>query len=93
MHPVEAPTHVKHTWAHKLGIILFVIVCFEVGSSCSFFPGRSNGRKLDCRPAALAARLLDSSYFRGALSGLGCSIFIFRLPNCCAFAGPAPPPA
>jgi hypothetical protein len=76
MHPVEAPTHVKHTWAHKLGVILFVIVCFEVGVFLLIFPWTEqwDGNSI----ASLLPNLLHlprdywtSSYFRGALSGLG----------------------
>jgi hypothetical protein len=72
MHPVEAPTHAKHSWAHKLGIILFVIVCFEVGVFLLVFPWTEqwDGNSI----AGLVPWLRDywtSSYFRGALSGLG----------------------
>ena len=71
MHPVAAPTHIKHSWAHKLGIILFVIVCFEVGVFLLIFPWTDqwDGNSI----AGLLPWLHDywtSSYFRGALSGL-----------------------
>jgi hypothetical protein len=73
MRPVgEAPVHVKHTWAHKLGVILFVIVCFEVGVFLLIFPWTQqwDGNSL----ANMLPWLRDywtSSYFRGAWSGLG----------------------
>ena len=73
MHPIgEAPVYVKHTWAHKLGVILFVIVCFEVGVFLLVFPWTQqwDGNSL----ASLLPGLRDywtSSYFRGAWSGLG----------------------
>jgi hypothetical protein len=73
MRPVgEAPVHVKHTWYHKLGVILFVIVCFEVGVFLLIFPWTQqwDGNSL----TNLLPWLRDywtSSYFRGALSGLG----------------------
>ncbi len=67
-----APEHVKHTWYHKLGVILFVIVCFEVGAFLVIFPWTQqwDGNSL----ASLLPGLRDywtNSYFRGALSGLG----------------------
>jgi hypothetical protein len=80
LHPVEradvdqseAFDRARHSWVHKLGVILFVIVCFEVGVFLMVFPWTpqwdGNG---------LAARLpwlrdyWPNSYFRGALSGLG----------------------
>jgi hypothetical protein len=73
MHPVgEAPVHVKHSWAHKLGVILFVIVCFEVGVFLLVFPWTQqwDGNSV----ATILPWLRDywtSSYFRGACSGLG----------------------
>ena len=73
MHPVnEAPTHVRHAWYHKLGIFLFIIVCFEVGAFLTVFPWTS---QWDTNSVASLFPLLRdlwvSSYFRGALSGLG----------------------
>jgi hypothetical protein len=70
--PSEAPEPVKHAWYHKLGVILFVIVCFEVGVFLLIFPWTQqwDGNSL----ANLLPWLRDywtSSYFRGALSGLG----------------------
>jgi hypothetical protein len=73
MGPVgEAPVQVKHSWAHKLGVILFVIVCFEVGVFLLIFPWTQqwDGNSL----ANMLPWLRDywtSSYFRGAWSGLG----------------------
>jgi len=68
----EAPEYVRHTWFHKLGVILFVIVCFEVGVFLLIFPWTQqwDGNSL----SSLLPWLRDywtSSYFRGALSGLG----------------------
>jgi hypothetical protein len=73
MHPVsEAPVHVKQTWYHKLGIILFVIVCFEVGVFLLIFPWT---QQWDANSVANVLPWLrdywTSSYFRGAWSGLG----------------------
>ncbi len=87
MHPVEprmpgleasgmTPERARHTWVHKLGIFLFVIVCFEVGVFLLIFPWTQQweGNSI----ASLLPSLLHlprgywtSSYFRGALSGLG----------------------
>ena len=72
MRPIGAAERVKHGWAHKLGIILFVIVCFEVGIFLLIFPwteqwdGNSIASLLH-----LPRDYWTSSYFRGALSGLG----------------------
>jgi hypothetical protein len=66
------PERARHTWVHKLGVILFVIVCFEVGVFLLIFPWTAqwDGNSL----ANSLPGLRDywaSSYFRGALSGLG----------------------
>ncbi len=37
-HPGPAPARIRHTWYHKLGIFLFIIVCFEVGAFLAVFP-------------------------------------------------------
>jgi hypothetical protein len=72
----EAPEAVKHTWYHKLGVILFVIVCFEVGVFLLIFPWTQqwDGNSLaNLLPSLLhwSRDYWTSSYFRGALSGLG----------------------
>jgi hypothetical protein len=77
MHPVgDAPVHVRHTWAHKLGVILFVIVCFEVGVFLLIFPWTQQwdaNSLANLLPSLLHASrdFWVSSYFRGAWSGLG----------------------
>jgi len=70
--PDAAPVHASHPWYHKLGIFLFIIVCFEVGAFLTVFPWTPqwDGNSL----ANLFPWLRDfwvSSYFRGALSGVG----------------------
>jgi hypothetical protein len=70
--PNEVPVHIRHTWYHKLGILLFVIVCFEVGAFLTVFPWTPQWDSNSV--ATLFPMLRDlwaSSYFRGALSGLG----------------------
>ena len=68
----EAPVHVRHAWVHKLGIFLFIIVCFEVGAFLTVFPWTP---QWDSNSVAnlfpLLRDLWTNSYFRGALSGLG----------------------
>jgi hypothetical protein len=86
MHPVEPqwsgvakpdfepaqPRHVRHTWYHKLGIFLFIIVCFEVGAFLSVFPWTPQWDSNAVGALFPALRdLWTSSFFRGALSGLG----------------------
>jgi hypothetical protein len=95
MHPVgEAPVHVKHTWAHKLGVILFVIVCFEVGLFLLIFPWTQqwDGNSL----AGLFPWLHDfwsSSYFRGAWSGLGLLNIYISIGELLRLRRPSRPPA
>ncbi len=70
--PEEEPVHVRHNWIHKLGIFLFIIVCFEVGAFLTVFPWTPQWDTNSV--AALFPWLRDlwsSSYFRGALSGVG----------------------
>ena len=71
MQPLE-PVPMRHAWYYKLGIFLFIIVCFEVGAFLTVFPWTQQW------DSNSLARLLPwlrgfwtSSYFRGALSGLG----------------------
>ncbi len=81
MHPVEpqlaneprpTPEPVKHTWVHKLGVFLFIIICFEVGAFLLVFPWMpqwDTNAVGHLFPGLRGVWL--SSYFRGALSGLG----------------------
>ena len=76
----EAPQPARHAWYHKLGIFLFVIVCFEVGAFLAVFPWTP---QWDVNSVShLFPFLRDvwgSSYFRGALSGLGLlNIYIYH---------------
>lgn len=68
----QEPQPVKHTWYHKLGIFLFIIVCFEVGAFLLVFPWTP---QWDANSLAgyfpWLRGIWDNSYFRGALSGLG----------------------
>ncbi len=70
--PDEPPVHIRHTWYHKLGVFLFIIVCFEVGAFLTVFPWTPQWDSNSV--ASFFPWLHDlwiSSYFRGALSGLG----------------------
>ena len=71
--PEAVPVHVRqHNWVHKLGIFLFIIVCFEVGAFLTVFPWTP---QWDSNSVATffpwLRELWSSSYFRGALSGVG----------------------
>ncbi len=69
MQPVEA---VPTPWYHKLGVLLFVIVCFEVGVFLLIFPWLDYwGANWFAGLAPWMHGIWDSTYFRGALSGLG----------------------
>ena len=68
----DAPIRGRHTWYHKLGIFLFIIVCFEVGAFLTVFPWTpqwDSNSVLHLFP--WLRDLWSSSFFRGALSGLG----------------------
>ncbi|HTR37256.1 MAG TPA: hypothetical protein VMH80_15230 [Bryobacteraceae bacterium] len=79
MQPVEPQTHVEvaeapasHSWIHKLGLLLFIIVCFEVGAFLVVFPWTQQWETNAL--GGLTPWLHDlwiNSYFRGALTGLG----------------------
>jgi len=82
--PVEPPATVnavverpRSGWYKKLGALLFVIFCFEIGVFLVVFPWLDpwdNNWVADMR---WVAEVWDSPYFRGALSGLGLvNIFI-----------------
>jgi hypothetical protein len=68
----EAPVHPRHTWYHKLGIFLFIIVCFEVGAFLMVFPWTPQwDSNLFANLFPFLRDVWPNSYFRGALSGLG----------------------
>lgn len=79
MQPVERPPSVEEpverprsSWYHKLAVLLFIIVCFEVGVFLLVFPWMDywgNNSIADLAPWARS--IWESTYFRGALSGLG----------------------
>jgi hypothetical protein len=92
--PGRASERVKHGWAHKLGIILFVVVCFEVGVFLLIFPWTQqwDGNSL----ANLIPGLRDfwtSSYFRGAWSGLGLLNIYISIGELLRLRRPDRPPA
>jgi len=62
----------KTSWFHKLASLLFIIVCFEVGVFLLVFPWMdywSNNSIASLAP--WVREFWESTYFRGALSGLG----------------------
>jgi hypothetical protein len=64
--PARAP------WYHKLGILLFILVCFEVGVFLVVFPWMNYwGNNSIASLAPWVRAIWDSAYFRGALSGIG----------------------
>ncbi len=70
---VEAPPEPPRTpWHHRLAMLLFIIVCFEVGVFLLVFPWMDywgNNSIADFTPWMRS--IWESSYFRGALSGIG----------------------
>lgn len=84
----------RHSWGHKLGVILFVIVCFEVGVFLLVFPWTQQweGNTL----ANLIPWLRPywtNSFFRGALSGLGMLNVYISLGELMRLRRPSQPPA
>jgi len=70
--PSAAPVHVRHNFYHKLGIFLFIVVCFEVGAFLTVFPWTPQWDSNSlANPFPWLRDFWTSSYFRGALSGLG----------------------
>jgi hypothetical protein len=66
--PVERP---HSGWYKRLGALLFVIFCFEIGVFLLVFPWLDpwdNNWVADLR---WLTEVWDNPYFRGALSGLG----------------------
>lgn len=67
--PVERP---RATWHQKLWLLLFIIVCFEVGVFLLVFPWMEywNNNTI-ANLAPWVREIWISPFFRGALSGLG----------------------
>jgi hypothetical protein len=68
----EAPPARAASWSHRLGALLFILFCFEIGVFLLVFPWLDpwqNNWLADLSP--LMAGLWSSPFFRGALSGLG----------------------
>jgi hypothetical protein len=94
--PSPAPVRVHHTWLYKLGILLFIIVCFEVGAFLTVFPWTPqwDNNALSTFSGWLRD-LWTSSYFRGAVSGLGLLNIYISLGEVSRLRHPAaklPPP-
>ncbi len=79
MQPVEPPRPVivaetppSLAWYHKLGSLLFIVVCFEVGVFLLVFPWLDYwNNNLIASLAPWVRGVWVSPFFRGALSGLG----------------------
>lgn len=79
MQPVERQPYVeeppelpKTSWFHKLATLLFIIVCFEVGVFLLVFPWMDYWNANAIAAFSPWVRSIwESTYFRGALSGLG----------------------
>jgi len=62
----------KSPWYYKLAILLFIIVCFEVGVFLVVFPWMDYwGNNSIAAVAPWVRSIWESNYFRGALTGLG----------------------
>ena len=71
--PIEELTEpVRPGWSRKLGKLLLILVCFEVGLFLLIFPWmRYWSTNSIAALAPWTGELWNSSFFRGALSGLG----------------------
>jgi len=68
--PVAPP--LQPTWLRRLGILLFVILSFEVGLFLTVFPWLESWDQNRIASFTPWLRdLWDTGYFRGGLSGLG----------------------
>lgn len=68
----EPAAPVRRSWFQKLGTLLFIVVCFEVGVFLLIFPWMEYWDHNSIASLAPWTRdVWDSAYFRGALSGLG----------------------
>jgi hypothetical protein len=62
----------RFAWYHKLGSLLFIVVCFEVGVFLLVFPWLDYwNNNLIANLAPWVRDVWESPFFRGALSGLG----------------------
>jgi hypothetical protein len=89
----EAPARPQHGWAYKLGVILFVIVCFEVGVFLVIFPWTPQwGSNHLANSFPWLRGYWSNSYFRGALSGLGVVNIYIALGELLRLRGSSAPP-
>ena len=68
----EAPVSRADTWSQRLGALLFILFCFEIGMFLLVFPWLAPWRNnwlADIFP--WIGGVWESPFFRGALSGLG----------------------
>lgn len=89
--PITEPPPAKKTWVQKLGTLLFVLVCFEVGLFLLLFPWMEYwGHNSIASLAPWMRDIWDSAYFRGALSGLGLVNIYIALAEIVRFRHPQP---
>jgi hypothetical protein len=65
---VERP---RSGWYRRLGALLFVIFCFEIGVFLLVFPWLDPWNNNWVADMRWMTQVWDNPYFRGALSGLG----------------------
>ena len=90
--PIEAPIEpAKTAWYQKLGTLLFILVCFEVGVFLLIFPWMEYWDHNWLASVAPWMRdVWDSAYFRGAVSGLGLVNIYIALAEIARFRRPRP---
>lgn len=98
MQPVTPPASVEEppgpgrkTWVQKLGTLVFVLVCFEVGLFLLLFPWMEYWDRNSIASLTPWMRdVWDSAYFRGAVSGLGLVNIYIALAEITRFRRPRP---
>ena len=98
MHPVTPPASTEQrgepaqkTWVQKLGTLLFVLVCFEVGAFLLLFPWMDYWTHNSIASLTPWMReVWGSAYFRGAVSGLGLVNIYIALSEILRFRRPRP---
>lgn len=74
--PVEPPVPAarEYRWYHKLGAVLFITFCLDIGLFLLIFPWTDSWDNFGAYVAVHAGALqpyLDNLYARGAISGIG----------------------
>jgi hypothetical protein len=88
---MEEAAEPGRSWTQKLGSLLFILVCLEVGLFLIVFPWMQSWDHNSIASFAPWTRdVWDNPYFRGALSGLGLVNVYIALAEVGRFRRPRP---